>query len=162
MRRALTNPIWEAREPLVEAAKKSPVGAKPQLSDREFLESLLWVDRTGCPWRDLPDDFGNWNAVYQRFKRWKLAGVFDRLFAALPADSPVGGLYRLFLDSTTSRAHPHAAGAEKSRRAAPGARAVAGRVQHEDPPDEDLAVDVRSTPGQAVDASTSYRCSRLR
>ena len=113
MRRVLTNPIWEALAPLVRAAKKSPVGAKPKLADREFLEALLWIDRTGSPWRDLPDDFGDWNAVYQRFKRWKDNGTFDRLFAGLDADSPLGGIRRLFIDSTTSRAHPHAAGAPK-------------------------------------------------
>ena len=130
MRRVLTNPIWEALEPLIRAAKKSPVGAKPQLPDRDFIEALLWIDRTGCPWRDLPTDFGDWNAVYQRFKRWKLAGVFDRLFENLPADSPIAGVRRLFVDSTTARAHPHAAGAPKKR---------ANRTRHSDAPEEDSA-----------------------
>jgi transposase len=116
MRRILTNPIWELLQPLVQAAKKSPVGAKPKLPDRDFLEALLWVDRTGCPWRDLHEGFGDWNAVYQRFKRWKGNGVFDRLFAALPADSPLTDVRRLLVDSTTARAHPHAAGAQKKIR----------------------------------------------
>jgi transposase len=49
MRRVLTNPLWEILEPLVLAAKKSRVGAKPDLCDREFLEALLWLDRTYPP-----------------------------------------------------------------------------------------------------------------
>ena len=105
--------MWEVLEPLVEAAKKSPAGDKPDLPDREFLEAVLYRARTGLPWRDLPAEFGNWNAVYQRSKRWRLAGVWDRLFAALPADGPAGEVARLFIDSTVVRAHPHAAGAEK-------------------------------------------------
>lgn len=112
MRRVLTDPIWKVLGPLVDAAKKSPVGDRPALPDREFLEAVLYRARTGLPWRDLPGEFGGWNAVYQRFKRWKLAGNFDRLFAALPADSPMRGA-KLFIDSTTVRAHPHAAGAKK-------------------------------------------------
>ncbi len=113
MRRILSNPIWEVLEPLVTAAKRSPVGAKPARPDRDFLEAVLYRARTGTPWRDLPEDFGDWNAVYQRFKRWRLAGVWDRLFASLPADHPVGDAKRLFVDSTVVRAHPHAAGAKK-------------------------------------------------
>jgi putative transposase len=126
MRRVLTDPIWKVLGPRVDAAKKSPMGAKPELPDREFLEAVLYRARTGLPWRDLPAAFGDWNAVYQRFKRWKRAGVFDRLFAALPAGSPLQKA-RLFIDSTTVRAHPHAAGAKKkatrrrSRSAGPAA-----------------------------------------
>jgi len=113
MRRILTNGIWDLLEPLVSAAKSSPVGAKPKLPDREFIEAVLYRARTGMAWRDLPDDFGGWNAVYQRFKRWKDSGVWCRLFEAMPKDSPLEGAKRLFIDSTTSRAHQHAAGAEK-------------------------------------------------
>lgn len=128
MRRALTNPIWEALEPLVQAAKRSPVGAKPDLGDREFLEAVLYRARTGVPWRDLPDAFGGWNAVYQRAKRWRLAGVWDRLFESLPAGNPVAEIRRLFVDSTTARAHQHAAGAKKraGRRRTPSAGRGAG------------------------------------
>jgi len=47
---------------------------------RLFLEAVLWRVRTGSPWRDLPSGFGNWNSVFQRFRRWVRAGVFERLF----------------------------------------------------------------------------------
>jgi len=113
MRYVLTNPIWEQLRPLVAAAKRSPVGAKPDVPDRLFLEALLYRARTGVPWRDLPAEFGDFNAVFQRAKRWRQAGTFDRLFGSLPTDSPVAEVKRLFIDSTTVRAHLHAAGAKK-------------------------------------------------
>jgi transposase len=89
MRLILTNSIWKILQPLVEKAKRSRAGAKPVLSDRMFLEALLYFTHTGVPWRDLPADFGDWNAVFQRFKRWRLAGVFARLFADLPREHPL-------------------------------------------------------------------------
>ncbi len=48
--------------------------------NRRFLKAVLWRVRTGLPWRDLPSDFGNWNSVFQRFRRWAFAAVFDRIF----------------------------------------------------------------------------------
>jgi transposase len=113
MRYVLTNPIWKELAPRIAAAKRSPAGAPPELSDRMFLEAVLYRARTGVAWRDLPAEFGDWNAVYQRAKRWRLTGTWDRLFAGLPTDSPVQDVKRLFVDSTTVRAHPHAAGAQK-------------------------------------------------
>jgi transposase len=113
MRRVLTNPIWQELEPRVAAAKRSKAGAPPELSDRNFLEAVLHRLRTGLPWRDLPEEFGDWNAVYQRVKRWRKAGVWDRLFASLPVESPVSEARRLFIDSTSIRAHQHASGGKK-------------------------------------------------
>ncbi len=113
MRYVITNALWAELGPRVAAAKRSAAGAPAALSDRLFLEAVLYRARTGVAWRDLPDAFGDWNAVYQRAKRWRLAGVWDRLFDALPTGGPVGGVRRLFIDSTTVRAHPHAAGAKK-------------------------------------------------
>jgi transposase len=113
MRYVLTNPIWQELEPRVAAAKRSNAGTKPDLPDRLFLEAVLYRARTGTPWRDLPEVFGDWNAVYQRAKRWRKAGVWDRLFDNLPTDGEAAEVRRLFVDSTTVRAHPHAAGAKK-------------------------------------------------
>jgi putative transposase len=115
MRLVLTGPIWDILAPLVEAAKRSRAGAKAEIPDRHFLEAVLYRARTGLPWRDLPADFGDWNAVFQRSKRWRKAGVWDRLFASLPTDSPAAEVKRLFFDSTIVRAHSHAAGAKKKR-----------------------------------------------
>ena len=75
--------------------------------NRLFVEAVLWLARTGSPWRDLPESFGNWNSVFVRFSRWSKDGVWDRLFAAM-ADDP--DFEYIMIDSTIVRAHQHAAG----------------------------------------------------
>src|SRR6059058_1821746 len=100
MRYVITDAIWAELGPLVERAKRSPAGAKPGVPERLFLEALLYRARTGVAWRDLPDAFGDWNAVFQRAKRWRKAGVFDRLFAGLPTGGGAAEVRRLFVDST--------------------------------------------------------------
>src|SRR5690349_17632243 len=91
---------------------KHPAGAPPELSDREFVEAVLYLARTGAPWRDLPGRFGNWDAVYQRFRRWLDRGVWAGLLDLLPARLRKR-VRELFGDSTVIRAHAHAAGAPK-------------------------------------------------
>ena len=82
-------------------------------NNRLFVDAALWIiARTGSPWRDLPEVFGLWNSVYQRFARWSNSGVWDRVFAELAKD---GDFEEVFLDSTIVRAHQHAAGAQKKR-----------------------------------------------
>lgn len=107
----ISDDTWQRLGPAVQKAKRSRAGAPPKLEDRDFLEALLHIARTSCPWRDLPACFGDWNAVYQRFRRWLAAGVWQRLFAALAGDELLEPIRRVFLDSTIIRAHPHAAGA---------------------------------------------------
>ncbi len=55
--------------------------------NRLFVEAVLWIARTGSPWRDLPPSFGLWNSVYQRFARWSRSGVWHRVFAQLALDA---------------------------------------------------------------------------
>ena len=86
--------------------------------NRLFLDAVLWIAKTGAPWRDLPERFGNWNSAWRRFDRWAEKGVWRRVFEALQDPD----LEWLILDSTVIRAHPCAAGAEK-KRTDPGARA---------------------------------------
>ncbi len=82
-------------------------------NNRLFVDAALWIiARTGSPWRDLPEVFGLWNSVYQRFARWSNSGVWDRVFAELAKD---GDFEEVFLDSTIVRAYQHAAGAQKKR-----------------------------------------------
>jgi len=80
--------------------------------NRLFVEAVLWIARTGSPWRDLPRQFGAWNSVYQRFARWSRSGVWHRVFAQLAQDAD---FEEVFIDSTIVRAHQHAAGAPKKR-----------------------------------------------
>ena len=78
--------------------------------NRLFVEAVLWIARTGSPWRDLPRQFGPWNSVYQRFARWSRRDVWHRVFAHLAQDAD---FEEVFIDSTIVRAHQHAAGAPK-------------------------------------------------
>src|SRR5580658_9094208 len=88
-------------------------GGSAPISDRDFVEAMLYLARTGCPWRDLPERFGAWDAVYQRFRRWQRRGIWQALFARLPGE--LATVETLLLDSTIVRAHVHAAGAPKKR-----------------------------------------------
>jgi putative transposase len=78
--------------------------------NRMFVEGVLWIVRTGSPWRDLPEVFGEWNSVFRRFSRWSVKGVWGRIFEAM-SDDP--DFEYLIVDSTIVRAHQHAAGAKK-------------------------------------------------
>jgi putative transposase len=123
MRYMLTDDLWAALKPLVEKAKWYKGGQPPALSDRQFLEALLYLARTGVPWRDLPSEFGRWDAVYNRFRRWVASGGLKALFEALTADPQFGDVRRVLIDSTIVRAHQHAAGARrKKKRSGPGGR----------------------------------------
>jgi len=78
--------------------------------NRQFLNAVLWIARTGAPWRDLPARLGNWNSQWRRFDRWATKGRFATLVDALRDPD----LDVLILDSTVIRAHPCAAGSKKS------------------------------------------------
>jgi transposase len=83
------------------------------------INGILWILRTGSPWRALPERHGSWKTVSSRFYRWQKAGVWDRILSALQQESDAQG--RLdwslrFIDSTVVRAHQHAAGAKRGTR----------------------------------------------
>ena len=75
--------------------------------NRLFVEAVLFRFRAGVPWRDLPERFGNWKIVYQRFNRWAKSGVFERVFRLLASDHD--NEY-MMIDATIVRAHQHSAG----------------------------------------------------
>lgn len=78
--------------------------------NRMFVEGVLWIVRTGSPWRDLPEVFGDWNSAFRRFSRWSQKGVWRRIFEAMSGDPD---FEYLIIDSTIVRAHQHASGAKK-------------------------------------------------
>ena len=111
-RHALTDAEWERIEHLL-PGRPGQTGWLAK-DNRLFLDAVLYVGRTGIPWRDLPERFGNWNSVWRRFDRWSRSGVWQRVFDALQDPD----LEWLILDSTVVRAHPCAAGAKKEPMAA--------------------------------------------
>ena len=111
VRLLLTDEAWAEIAPIL-ATLKSRAGSPPALSDRLFIEAILYLARTGTPWRDLPEDFGHWDAVYNRFRRWEARGIWRRLWERLQVEHcPLAR--HLFIDATIIRAHQHAAGALK-------------------------------------------------
>jgi transposase len=93
------------------------------------VEAVLFRYRAGIPWRDLPGRFGDWMNIHRRFSRWAETGVWEKVFQHLAADAD--NEYAM-IDSTIVRAHQHSAGAKKSR-CGPSDRAVARRVEHQNP-----------------------------
>ena len=111
VRLLLTDKAWAEIAPIL-TTLKSRAGRPPVLSDRLFIEAVLYLARTGLPWRDLPKDFGRWDAVYNRFRRWEVRGIWRRLWEHLQTeDGPI--TCHIFIDATIVRAHQHAAGALK-------------------------------------------------
>lgn len=76
---------------------------------RLFVEAVLWIARTGSPWRDLPPAFGHWNSVFKRFRDWVKADVFKRMFDAV-SDEP--DMEYAMVDATIVRVHRHGQGAK--------------------------------------------------
>ena len=103
----LSDDQWERVAPHLPGKVGDP--GRSGADNRKFLEAVLWVARVGGPWRDLPEAFGNWNSVFQRFRRWALKGVFDRLFKVLSGDPDFE--YAL-IDGTIVRVHQHGTGAK--------------------------------------------------
>ena len=111
VRLLITDDAWAQIESAL-VGLKSKAGNPPELSDRLFIEAVLYNARTGTPWRDLPEDFGNWDAVYNRFRRWEARGTWRQLWQRLHEQGCQAATH-LFIDATIMRAHPHAAGALK-------------------------------------------------
>lgn len=111
----ISDELWDVIEPVL------PVDAgragRPWADHRVILEGILWRYRVGAPWRDLPVQFGPWQTVWKRHHRWSFDGTYERLFLTVQevfgADSADAEPMRklLSVDSTTVRAHQHAAGA---------------------------------------------------
>jgi putative transposase len=105
--------LWAVIEPVL------PSGAgrrgRPWNDHRVTLEAIAWRFRTGSPWRDLPADFGAWQSIWERHRRWSTDGTYAAMFAAVRAAAPAAAdqLEELIsVDSTSVRVHQHAAGAQ--------------------------------------------------
>lgn len=84
--------------------------------NRLFVEAVLWIVRTGSPWRDLPAEFGKWNTVFKRYRDWVKADVFHRLFAAVSGEPD---MEYAMVDATIVKVHRHGQGAKGGLKARP-------------------------------------------
>jgi transposase len=113
-RHELTDEQWEKLEPLLPAQK--PETGRPRKDHRQIINGILWILRTGAPWRDLPERYGPWQTVYSRFNKWREEGLWEELFKQVQTEADEQGNIQWeihFVDSTMIRAHQHAAGAKK-------------------------------------------------
>jgi transposase len=106
MRYDLTDFEWSVIEPVLPQGRR---GRQPQ-NNRRVMNGIFWVLRTGAPWRDLPERYGPYTTAYNRFNRWRKAGIWDRLMAAVTKahDGKVQ-----MIDSSIVRVHQHASGGKK-------------------------------------------------
>lgn len=109
-RHELKDSEWEKIENIL-PGRIGTVG-KPAKNNRDFVNGVIWIARTGAPWRDLPERYGKWNSVWRRFRRWAITGIWDKLFKMLSIEAD---LEEMMIDSTIVRAHQHSAGAKKKK-----------------------------------------------
>jgi transposase len=105
----LTDTEWEFIEPYLPIGEYGPY---PERLRQQF-EGVIWRFRTGGQWREMPQEFGAWSTVHNRFRQWRDAGVFEALLEGLIAEAAKRGevgLSLVSIDSTTARAHHDAAG----------------------------------------------------
>lgn len=113
-RHELTDAQWERLAPLLPPQR--PRTGRPANDHRTVLNGMLWILRTGAPWRDLPERYGSWKTVASRFRRWRDAKIWDRILVALQAEAAHDGTLDdtlAMIDGTSIRAHHQAAGAKK-------------------------------------------------
>jgi transposase len=104
----LTDAQWAKMEPHCLGKASDP--GRSGGDNRRFIEAILWIVRTGSPWRDLPSFFGNWNTVFKRYRDWVKADVFKRLFDAV-SDEP--DMEYAMADATIVKVHRHGQGAKE-------------------------------------------------
>lgn len=113
-RHDLSDAQWDRLAPLL-PPQRARTG-RPAHDHRTILNGILWVLRSGAPWRDLPGCYGSWTTVYGRFRRWRAAGVWDQVLRELQAEAAHDGTLDdtlVFIDGTSIRAHQHAVGGKK-------------------------------------------------
>jgi len=110
-RHDLTDAQWQRLAPLLPAVSRN--GRPPKWEKRQLIDGIRWRIRIGAPWRDVPAEYAPWPTVYGLFRRWQRDGTWDKILSALQADGDAQGriAWTVSVDSMTSRAHQHAAGA---------------------------------------------------
>ena len=108
-RKILSDRRWRRIAPHLPGKQGDP--GRSGTDNRLTLEGILWIARTGAPWRDLPPEFGKWNSVYMRFRRWAKGGVLDRLFGVL--SRWMLDLTVVMVDGTFVKVHQHGTGSPK-------------------------------------------------
>ena len=104
----LSDEQWEQIKELFPAYT---TGRPSKRSNREMFNAMLWIARSGAPWRDLPERYGFWKTAYARFCKWRNDGTLILIFQALQIEPD---FENVSIDSTSVRAHQHSAGTKKT------------------------------------------------
>jgi transposase len=109
----LTDAQWSRLAPLLPTSVRP--GRPARWTRRQLIDGIRWRVRVGAPWRDVPDCYGSWQAVYGLFRRWQRAGIWAQIVTGLQSRADAAGLitWDVSVDSTIARAHQHAAGARR-------------------------------------------------
>lgn len=111
-RHELTDEQWEKVAALISGGRGRPSAR----GDRNFVNGVVWIAKTGAPWRDLPERFGSWKTIFNRFSEWAKAGRWDDIFKALAiSDDDVGSL----MDGSVIRAHQDSCGGKGGQKKTP-------------------------------------------
>ena len=105
----LTDDEWNRVAPLLPPENSGKQG-RPSKCNRTILNGIVWIARSGAPWRDLPERYGAWQTVYSRFRKWIEDGILDNIFRVLSLEAE---LTELSIDASIVQAHQHSAGAKK-------------------------------------------------
>ena len=105
----LTDEEWNRIAPLLPPENTGKQG-RPRKDNRIILNGMVWLARSGAPWRDLPERYGSWQTVYSRFRKWIDEGILDNIFRILSLEAE---LEELSIDASIVQAHQHSAGAKK-------------------------------------------------
>jgi transposase len=103
----LNDSQWSKIKDILPGKQSDP--GRTGADNRRFVEAIMWVGRNGARWRALPAQYGNWNSVHRRFRRWSKKGIWQMMFNTLAVSADTEWL---MIDSTIIRAHQHAAGAK--------------------------------------------------
>jgi transposase len=105
-RHDISDEVWEILKAHMPGQKGQWGGVAKD--NRTFINAVFWVLRTGCPWRDLPTDYGKWGTVHQRFRRWRDSGRWEKILELLIDNEDY---VWLMIDASHIKVHPDAAGA---------------------------------------------------
>lgn len=121
----LTDDEWNRIADLLPVETTGKPG-RPRKDNRMILNGMVWIARSGAPWRDLPERYGPWETVYSRFRKWIDDGILDNIFRVLKLEAE---LEELSMDASIVQAHQHSAGAKKGGRPVRSDIAVAEPAQ---------------------------------
>lgn len=105
-RHDISDRAWKIIEPHLPG--RAGTKSRPAKDNRKFINAVIWILRTGAPWRDLPPEYGDWNNTHRRFTRWRDKGIWAKLFEIVKQEPDFEWL---MIDASYVKVHPHAAGA---------------------------------------------------